>query len=233
MRSQTESQLSSLYDAAYFRSYIHDPQRDAAYLAERDRVVGLKPEGGSILDVGCGLGLFLSTFDDSCWKKFGVDISEVAIQETRKRGITVNDYDRAYDYPPESFDVVVFRGTIQHLDTPFEVIKKCVALLKPGGHMMFLSTPNANSIYYKLFGTLPFINPKYNFYIPSDTTLPNVLTNFGLRVTRIHYPYWGTSYARPLRDHFFFLLRCLGVQVKFPFWGNMIEVYAVKPERKE
>lgn len=224
-----ESHLKNLYGKDYFKSYENDPAREAWYRVEHEHLEKIRPEGGSILDVGCGLGLFLQQFDDKKWTKYGVDISELAVREARKRGIQVKNYDSGYDYPPDTFDVIVFRGTIQHLDTPFEVIKKCVLLLKRGGLMAFLSTPNANSIYYKLFGTLPFITPKFNFYIPSDTTLPNILTNFGLNVTDIRYPYLKTPYARPLKDHFYFLLRCLGIPVKFAFWGNMMEVYAVKP----
>ena len=96
--------------------------------------------------------------------------------------------------------------------------------------MAFLSTPNSNSLCYKLFGTLPFLDPRMNFWVPSDTTLRDTLVNFGLRVTEIRYPYLETPYARPFRDHGRFLLRCLGVPVKFAFWGNLMEVYAVKPE---
>lgn len=228
MTTQAEP-YASLYNDHYFDMYRDDPQRSVAYQKDHDQIVKRKPRGGDILDVGCGLGLFLQQFDNKKWTKYGVDISDLAVREARKQNIQVKDYDSGYDYPPETFDVIVFRGTIQHLDTPFSVIKKCASLLKKGGLMAFLSTPNANSIYYKLFGTLPFIHPEYNFYIPSDTTLPNALKNFGLKVTDIRYPYLGTPYAKPLKDHFYFLLGCLGIPVKFAFWKNMMEVYAVKP----
>ena len=133
-----------------------------------------------------------------------------------------------YDYPDETFDVILFRGTIQHLDSPFAVMKKCAALLKRGGLMAFLSTPNTNSICYKLFGEMPMLVPELNFFIPSSTTLKQALTNFGLRVVTIRYPYLETPYARLVRDHLYFGLRCFGVRVDFAFWRNMMEVYAEK-----
>ncbi|MCZ6775498.1 MAG: class I SAM-dependent methyltransferase [Ignavibacteria bacterium] len=185
-----------------------------------------------MLDVGCGLGLFLKLFDSTKWQKHGIDISDVAVAQARARGIIVKDYDFGYDYPHEMFDVIVFRGSIQHLDTPFAVIKKCVTLLKSGGLMAFLSTPNCNSICYRLFGSLPFLTPELNFLIPSDTMLTNALTNFGLEVVGVRYPYLETPYARPFRDHAFFLVRCLGIRVKFAFWKNIMEVYAMKPPRR-
>jgi hypothetical protein len=167
-------------------------------------------------------------FDNSKWQKYGVEISEHAIPKARARGICVKDYQVGYDYPDESFDVILFRGTIQHLDMPFAVIKRCTALLKKGALMAFLSTPNANALCYRLFGTLPFLSPELNYWIPSDTTLPNVLRNFGLTVTQMRYPYMETPYAKPVRDHFLFLVRCFGVKVSFPFWGNILECYATK-----
>ena len=230
--TEIEMRLKALYGEDYFKAYVNDPKREAWYQEEHDRIVKLKPEGGNILDIGCGLGLFLELFDNNKWHKCGVDISDVAVARARARGITVKDYEFAYDYPDKSFDVIVFRGTIQHLDTPFAVIKKCVTLLKTGGLMAFLSTPNCNSIYYRLFGSLPFLTPELNFFIPSDAILKNALTNFGLHVIQIRYPYLETPYARPFRDHLFFLFRCFGVRVKFAFWRNIMEVYAIKPPKR-
>lgn len=218
-----------LYGERYFHARQGDLKREAWYLVERDRIERRRPGGGTILDVGCGVGRFLELFDNARWFKHGVDVSEIAAAEARRRGIMVKDYDHGYDYPEGTFDVIVFRGTIQHLDTPFYTIKRCVALLKSGGLMAFLSTPNANSLCYRLFGTLPFLDPRMNFYIPSDTTLPNALVNFGLRILEVRHPYLETPYARPLIDHAKFLLRCVGAPVKFAFWGNMMEVYAEKP----
>ena len=221
--------LKAPYDESYFQAYRHDPKREQCYRAEAARIAAMKPQGGRIFDVGCGLGGFLAHVDGAMWEKYGVDISDVAIARAREQGITVKEFDEGYDYPESFFDVIVFRGTIQHLDTPFAAMKRCVALLKPGGLMAFLSTPNANSLYYKLFGTLPFLNPRLNFYVPSDLTLRDALTNFGLQVIQVRYPYLETPYARPLRDHVVFLLKCFGVRAHCPFWRSMMELYAVKP----
>jgi len=228
-KSKIRRKLEELYGDEYFKVYIRDHKREVWYRMEYNRIVKLKPDGGKIFDVGCGLGLFLDLFDSAKWEKYGVDISDVAVAQARTRGIRVKDYESGYDYPDESFDVIVFRGTIQHLDTPFAVIKKCTALLKSGGIMVFLSTPNSNSICYKLFGTLPFLKPEHNFLIPSDTMLRNSLKNFGLNIVETRFPYLETPYARPLRDHLYFLLRCFGIPATFAFWRNIMEIYGIKP----
>jgi 2-polyprenyl-3-methyl-5-hydroxy-6-metoxy-1,4-benzoquinol methylase len=224
-----DAQQKARYDETYFAHYRNDPRRDAMYERERARIEQIKPEGGRILDIGCGLGLFLERFAAPKWERYGVEISDSAAQEARQRGVRVNAFESAYDYAPEYFDVVVFRGTLQLIPTPFSVIKDCVRLLAPGGLMAFLATPNSNSPYYRRFKTLPFLTPHANFLIPSDLMMRNALQNFGLEIISIEYPYLDTPYASPLRDHAYYLLSFLGLTRKFAFWRSMMEIYSRKP----
>jgi SAM-dependent methyltransferase len=219
------------YDESYFSVYWDDPNRIAMYRAERERIERLKP-AGRILDVGCGLGGFLSEFETQKWDRYGIDVADLAIKEARLRGINVKDYSEAYDYPSQFFDVIVLRGSLQLIPTPFSVIETCIRLLAPGGYLVFLSTPNSNSLYYWRFKTLPILTPQLNFLIPSDIMMKNALQNFGLEVVNIRYPYLEGPYARPLRDHFLYLLSFFGIKRKFPFWRSVMEIYARKPIQK-
>lgn len=220
------------YDESYFSVYREDPKRVAMYVAERNSIEKLKPSG-KILDVGCGLGGFLSEFDHKKWKRYGTDVADIAIKEARKAGINVKDFSEAYNYPVEFFDVIVFRGSLQLIPTPFSVIETCIQLLAPGGYLVFLSTPNSNSPYYRRFKTLPFLTPHANFLIPSDIMMKNALQNLGLKVENICYPYIKGPYARPLHDHFLYFLSIFGIKRKFPFWRSVMEIYAYKPDIEE
>jgi SAM-dependent methyltransferase len=215
------------YTEKYFASYQNDLKRQAQYKKELSRIESFV-SSGQILDVGCGLGGFLDCFDSTRWKKYGVDVSEIAIEEARKKGIHVNNFENAYDYPDSFFDVIIFRGSIQLIPDPFAVLLKCRSLLKPNGLIVFLATPNSNSPYYKRFGTLPILTPHLNYLIPSDLMLTNILKNLGFNVARIHFPYIDGPYARPLLDHVFYLLSFFGLKKKFAFWKSVMEVYAFK-----
>jgi len=151
---------------------------------------------------------------------------QVAIKLAEERNI---DFTKNILNQKNFFDVVLFRGTIQHLNTPFMFIEQSFEALKTGGVIVFLATPNANSPYYKCFGTLPMLTPKRNFYIPSDTGLTQALKNFGFELLDIQYPYYNSPYSNVLADHIKFILSCfLPKKFKFAFWKSTMNLVAQK-----
>ena len=221
-----------LYDACYFREYLPDSgsaaywRRQAMYRQEYQRIMRYV-QSGSVLDVGCGCGDFLELFTPTRWERFGIEVAPVALEVLETRGVQTDLTGK----PDESFDLVIFRGTIQHLDEPIVTIKRCIRWLHAGGYMVFLATPNIGSLCYRLFQELPAIDPPRNFMQVSDRILRGILENLGMDVLRFEFPYWGTPYARPVRDASSFVRRLLGVRCDFAFWGNMLECYARKPSR--
>ena len=216
--------LSAEYDKSYFKPREKDADlREASYRQEFERISRYINKG-SVLEIGCGKGDFLQLFDDN-WRTYGIEVSEYAKRIANQNGVILVDYDEA----PGSFDLIVYRGTFQHLREPVWSIQQSYKMLKEGGYMVFLATPNTNSFCYRLFSNLPALDPPRNFVLPSDIMLKKILENFGMTAVEIHYPYLGTPYARPVRDHFCFFLRLLGFKSKFAFWKNMMEIYAQKP----
>src|SRR5262249_37551131 len=98
-----------LYDETYFRSYVggtNDPlyeKRLKMYRQEIARVEKYK-DRGSVLDVGCGTGDFLSLFDRTRWTKYGIEISDFATTQARAHEITF-DFDRQQS---AQFDLIVY-----------------------------------------------------------------------------------------------------------------------------
>lgn len=200
-------------------------RQEAARIRERLA----SPHEGNVLDVGCGVGDFLAEYFGG-WNKYGVEISEWARARADDRDIRVmEDIDDFGELP--AMDLVIWRGTFQHLDEPMRTLKKCVHLLRDGGLLVFLATPNSNSAVYKMTGDLPALDAPRNFVIPSDIMLVNILKNLDMEQIEVVKPYWNTPYAKPFHDFAKFILRfLLLVRVSdFAFPGSMIEIYARKP----
>lgn len=213
------------YDAAYFTARsAEEDARAAMRAAELERIRAYtRLEAGHVLDVGCGLGELLDLFPNTSWQKYGVEVSESARAAAGAKGIS-------FELPDGDgwCDLVVLRGSLQHLDRPLETLFAAHGWLRPGGWLVVLATPNAGSLVYRIFQELPALDPPRNFVVFSDRILKQCLVNIGFREPTFEYPYIGTPYARPVQDHARFLLRLLGIRVRFAFWRNMMECYAQK-----
>lgn len=104
--------------------------------------------GRSILDYGCGDGVFLKSLNGAYEKCVGVDISTNFINDCRLRMGSRPGYDFLMvdeleaHYGPESFDVITCMETLEHCttDTVDEILLKCRRLLKPDG-LLLISVP--------------------------------------------------------------------------------------------
>jgi SAM-dependent methyltransferase len=222
------NKFEHLYPKSYFNSRsLNDKARIRSFLNEKELLLKHVNFKGTVCDVGCSTGEFLKCIE---WdgKRYGMEISEHAIEEAKRNDIS---FDKNIETEKNYFDLVIFRGTIQHIPTPFSYISKAYEALKPGGIIAFLATPNANSLVYKLTNTLPVLGPEYNFYIPSDITLINVCKNFGFEFVELNTPYLKSPYANPFKDHLKFLqMLIFKKKPSFPFWKNMMDVILKKPE---
>jgi len=106
---------------------------------------------GSVLDVGCGDGHFLSHLRDLGWKVKGVEINSYAAQKARKRGLEVyakNLLD--IDFGKETFEVVRLWSVLEHLHQPSATLRKINRILKKDGFLI-IQVPNFDSMARKIF----------------------------------------------------------------------------------
>ena len=112
---------------------------------------GTKLAGRRVVDIGCGGGILTEAMAEAGATVTGVDMAEGPLTVARlhqlESGIAV-DYrqttaeDLAAERPGE-FDVVTCLEMLEHVPEPYEVIRSCKTLVKPGGDVFF-STINRN-----------------------------------------------------------------------------------------
>ncbi|ERL52865.1 bifunctional 2-polyprenyl-6-hydroxyphenol methylase/3-demethylubiquinol 3-O-methyltransferase UbiG [Halomonas huangheensis] len=113
--------------------------------------------GRKVLDVGCGGGILAESMAHRGAKVTGIDLSEAALEAGRRHAESQSievDYrlvsvEQLAEEMPQQFDVVTCMEMLEHVPNPESVIKACLRLLKPGGHLM-LSTINRNPKAYAL-----------------------------------------------------------------------------------
>ena len=117
------------------------------------------PEGGKVLDVGCGPGLYLKEFNSS-YATAGIDISQEMVSLARKEcpycNFFVGDFIR-YEMN-EKFDIIYSIGVLIYfcrsdLDKLFQKVRD---LLNPGG-IFYLSYPHAISYWDTLYPDLSYM----------------------------------------------------------------------------
>jgi SAM-dependent methyltransferase len=106
------------------------------------------------LDVGCGGGSGLQSMLDAYGVKgTGIDLSSRAVAACRRRGFTAHAV-RFEDYVPaegEAYDLIHSSHLIEHVESPYEYLRKARELLTPGGLSVFV-TPNTATWEARLFG---------------------------------------------------------------------------------
>lgn len=136
-------------------------------------------KNNAILDIGCGAGHFLSIASENGWSADGTEISDAAIELVKKKGQRVIKGDAAVlELGKEKYDVVTMFEVIEHADNPEGIMKKVSHMLRPGG-VVYITTPNYNSITRRLLGDRwGIFHKEHNFYFTiKDLTL--LLTRHG------------------------------------------------------
>jgi SAM-dependent methyltransferase len=109
--------------------------------------------GGSLLEVGCGAGMYLDLMRALGWPRVvGVDFSARAVSQARDvLGLEVycgELHDQRF--PPDSFDAVSLSHTLEHVADPVGLLSEIRRVLKPGGRLAVI-VPNGESLASRVF----------------------------------------------------------------------------------
>ncbi len=145
------TEMGEHYGEAYDRA-ISRAGKDARFWAGRRATVLKYKPGGTVLDLGCSSGGFLTSLAGPSWNLFGVEMSEsVARVAEASCGaqVFVGDILDA-PFQPESFDVITCFHVFEHFYQPSQVLAKVHQWLKPGG-IFYAEMPNIDSLDASIF----------------------------------------------------------------------------------
>jgi SAM-dependent methyltransferase len=105
----------------------------------------LKPDGTSLLEIGCGPGLMLAAFRRRGWRVFGIERNEAAAQTARQTlGSDVIAASIGELPSGARFDLIVMFQVLEHIGGPVALLRECAGRLAPGG-LLIANVPNFSS----------------------------------------------------------------------------------------
>ncbi|WP_264520791.1 class I SAM-dependent methyltransferase [Flavobacterium sp. N1994] len=126
-----------------FEKKYHDVETDHWWFKSRRKylldLLKDAPKDSKVLDIGSSSGIFLKDLEALGFKTenlFGIDISEIAIENCKANGIA-NAYvmDAQNITLNETFDIIIASDCLEHLQEDTKAIKNWKSLLKIGGTM--------------------------------------------------------------------------------------------------
>lgn len=188
-RAPTDAELEEGYRTAYgepqrrfggpLERLIELFRRARLRLAKR-----LLPPGGSVLDVGCGRGLFLRLLRAHGYQVRGTEYS-AATARNADPGIAIDVGDVTPGrYPDASFDLISIWHVLEHLRHPDVTLAACALALKPGGALL-LAVPNHGSAQARFGGEHWFHLdlPRHVFHFDA-ASLSRLLRSHGFEIER-------------------------------------------------
>jgi len=161
-------------------------------------------QGRKILDIGCGSGAKLVTYERRGFDVYGVDVAAEAIAEAQRsvKGTFIVGTVEEAELPEAFFDFVRFDNVLEHIYRPRAFLERGYYFLKPGG-TAYGYVPNGISPTMQLLGKysisswVPF---HINLFTPTCLQILATEVGFSASVRGIAYPHWVMQSVRQWRN---------------------------------
>ena len=165
----------------------------------------LRLQNATILDIGCGGGLFLSILKQKGAQVTGIELSDSRAQYAKaKHGLQIDKHPIESEYwqngYAQHFDAVTLWDVIEHVNYPQQTLQCAANVLKENGYLL-IDTPCRDSFYHQVGeltyrlsgGRFPtFLNAMYSSHlfghkqIFSTGEMKDLFTSVGLKVVELH-----------------------------------------------
>ena len=224
----------------FYKDYVklHEtPERLAPRLimyGQEFKVISNIVERGDILDIGCGSGRFLNLFPADRYNRFGLEYGKEAALIARK---TIGE-EFIFEgglleaaFPENKFDLIIFRGVIEHLPNPKKILEKACMLVKKKGCLFITSMPNLDCICASIYKSKWTQHREFEHIVHfGKNHFREFFKEKGFSEMLDQELYWQTPYANPEED----ILEVAGAirmkrdgnkhikKTSPAFWGNIL-----------
>lgn len=143
----------SAASGAFYADMQLEPTYYTADKWEFAQVLPAAGTGVSVLDIGCGSGLFLEMVVAQGAVGRGIELNQDAVAHARAKGLDVRAIDvaTANSVWPGGYDLVCLFQVLEHVEDPLEFARQAWGLVRPGGALI-VSVPDAE-------GSLRWVQP--------------------------------------------------------------------------
>lgn len=185
--------MSARYDGiADWYDTEFQPERPTETWETLVRLLGAP--AGSVLDVGCGTGVYSAGLVELGWDVTGVDVSADMLRRARDRGLdTVQSDATALPFEAESFDAAVSVFTHTDFDDFAGAVREVARVLRPGSPFVYVGVHpcwvGPHSTYDAARG-YPELHPGWYRQVARYSKAPGVWRESGvrIRVGAVHIP---------------------------------------------
>jgi 2-polyprenyl-3-methyl-5-hydroxy-6-metoxy-1,4-benzoquinol methylase len=159
---------------------------------------------GTILDYGCGTGMFLKVCQDNAWKAFGMEPDEGARKIASEQGLTVfSDKGRMQTYiTNQTFDAITLWHVLEHVTDLEETLNFFKTKLNPNG-VLIIAVPNYTSfdsqVYKEHWAAYDVPRHLYHFNIES---IQKLITPYGFKLTETKPMKFDSFYVSLLSEKY-------------------------------
>ena len=118
-------------------------------LKNKLQLINSESSKGKILDIGAGVGDFLSVCKNDGWQTVGIEPSEKAKNIAKSKGVSF--VEQLSELENHSFDVITMWHVLEHVPNLEEQISELKRLIKPNGTII-IAVPNFNSFDANYYG---------------------------------------------------------------------------------
>jgi SAM-dependent methyltransferase len=130
-------------------------------------------EGARILDIGCGIGTYVTRFQELSDRVYGIDIDAARVRGGRTGSLALAVSEQL-PFVSDSFDLVLLNEVIEHVRDDALTLREACRVVRPGGHVVIYAP---NRLYpFETHGV--YLGKRYVFgNIPLVNYLPDALRN--------------------------------------------------------